>query len=271
MKRDITRGSMLYKCQDSDKHLLYSYIGENTKHCIYPYLDLHKYSLSEPFMDAWLIKSNESSIEALLFRYHNGLHIYATSPLINVTTIISIINEYNITFVGSSPPIIKQLLPHIHGFSAEYGQIMKYDSKPNAITENVYIATESDMDEITRLILKSPEIGTLYSFDDLHSQLIERYKTNYSRSYIIRKDGQIVSHASTGAECGNIATIVYVVTDEGYRHRGYAANVVAALCNALRDENKDVFLVCYEDQTKRLYEKLGFTTCCQYGKLSVAS
>ena len=268
MKKDIARGSMLYKCQDSDKNLLYSYIGENTKHCIYPYLDLHKYTLSEPFMDAWLIKSNESSIEALLFRYHNGLHIYATSPLINVTTIISIINEYNITFVGSSPATIKQLLPHIHGFIAEYGQIMKYDAKTNAITENVSIATESDMDEITRLILKSPEIGTLYSFDDLHNQLIERYRTNYSRSYIIRKDGVIVSHASTGAECDKVATVVYVVTDENHRHHGYASTVVTALCNSLVNENKEVFLVCYEQNTKQLYEKLGFTTCCEYGKLT---
>lgn len=259
---------MLYKCQDSDKPILYSYIGENTKHCIYPYLDLHKYSLSEPFMDAWLIKSSENVTEALLFRYHNGLHIYATSPLIDVTTIISIINEYNITFVGSDPTIIKQILPHIHGFSAEYGQIMKYDAKPNAITESVSIATESDMDEITRLILKSPEIGALYSFDDLHNQLIERYRTNYSRSYIIRKDGVIVSHASTGAECDKVATVVYVVTDENHRHNGYASTVVTALCNALVNENKEVFLVCYEQNTKQLYEKLGFTTCCEYGKLT---
>lgn len=262
---------MIYKCQDSDKPLIYSYIGNNAHQCIYPYLDLHKYSLSEPFMDAWLIKSTNGTINALLFRYHNGLHIYSESSIDDVNVILPIIDEYNITFVGSNPTIIRQISPHLQRFTQEYGQIMKYTPQDSITTEEVSIAGEMDMADIARLIIKSPEIGALYSFNDLHSQLIERYKTNYSRSYIIRKDGQIVSHASTGAECGNIATIVYVVTDEGYRHRGYAANVVTALCNTLRDENKDVFLVCYDDQTKRLYEKLGFTTCCQYGKLSVAS
>lgn len=258
---------MLYKCTDSDKPALYDYIGNNIKHCIYPYLDLHKYSLAKPFMDAWFTKPTDNTIDALIFRYHNGLHIYSMNQTVDVNDIIPMIHQYNITFVGSSPSIIHHLSPHLNNFIPEYGQVMKYARDKIAQTDDVSIANEDDIEEIARLILRSPEIGTLYSFDDLHKQLVERYRTKYSRSYIIRCNGTIVSHASTGAECDKVATVAYVVTDCNHRHQGYASAVVTKLCNALTCENKEVFLVCYDKSTMQLYEKLGFTSCCQYGKL----
>ncbi|NLC96386.1 MAG: GNAT family N-acetyltransferase [Erysipelotrichaceae bacterium] len=86
----------------------------------------------------------------------------------------------------------------------------------------------------------------------------DEIRNNSKRFHIIKKDGKIISAASTSAESTYSAMIVGVFTLEEYRNNGYAKKVVISLCKELINENKTCCLFFDNPIAGNMYRKIGF-------------
>lgn len=79
------------------------------------------------------------------------------------------------------------------------------------------------------------------------NNFVKEKNDKFGRNYILRdeKTNEIVCHAATYAELPNLAIISGVLTPPKYRGKGFSKGTLAALCNELIMENKEIFSYFY--------------------------
>jgi ribosomal protein S18 acetylase RimI-like enzyme len=92
-------------------------------------------------------------------------------------------------------------------------------------------------------------------------QALEADPFRYGPAYGVWADDQLIAMAATHLTFPGAAEIGNVATRPGYRRRGHARNVVAALTSAHLARGRRVFLMVFETNraAQRLYQGLGFT------------
>lgn len=260
---------MLYKCTDLDKSTIFQYIGKNYKNCLYAYADLCRYSLGENFINAWLEYSEEGKIRALIFNYHNGVHIYSSDLSFDIDEVVNLLKTIKPAMINAKIEIIHMLASYFEEYHQEFGYILHQENKEFKYSENVEPANPSDFHDMASMLCEDYGIGASYTLEEMEKQIKERYIDGYGRSYILRKDDVIAAQASTGAEVKEFAVIIYVIVANGFRRQGLASEVTGNLCQTLLNEGKDIYLVCYEEGAMLMYERLGFKPCTEWGKLFI--
>ena len=78
----------------------------------------------------------------------------------------------------------------------------------------------------------------------------------------------MVSTAQTSADNSQSAMVVAVATDKAARGKGYASNVVSALCRASFARGKQLLCLFYDNPgAGRIYHRIGFETIGRYAML----
>ena len=96
----------------------------------------------------------------------------------------------------------------------------------------------------------------------------ERRKEKFGRNYILRHEGgRLIGHAATYAELSDLAVVSGVITAPEFRGKGYSEGILAALCDALIREGKDVFSYYYIEAAERMHKGVGFETIGGWSKL----
>lgn len=260
---------MLYCCTDKDKARIFEYIGNDFKNCLYAYADLKKYSINEPFINVWLDLGEDDSIRGFIFSYHTGIHLFSKDLNFDFDAVVDKVKTLKPTMINGRIDILEKLLPFFPEYEHEFGHVFRHTWKNFNIKENIEPAKESDFHQMAELLCSDYGTGASYTVERLEQQLLERYKDGFGRYYILRKDNQIAALANTGAEVEDFAVITYVIVDEHFRRRGFASEITSYLCRELIEEGKEVYLVCYEDRAKTMYENIGFQICSDWGKIFV--
>ncbi|MBE6499011.1 MAG: GNAT family N-acetyltransferase [Methanobrevibacter thaueri] len=258
---------MLKKVEKTEEKLIKNYIGTEYHKCLYLYLDLIKYGLNNENLKFWLNIHNHET-KGVILKYYSGMHIFSKNHDCNLNEIIELITEENPTIICAEKKIIEKLSKQLQNekYIAEYGWVRVLSQYCNYDTTSVEKANENDLKEIAQLIIND-HMGEFYDLEELISQMKERIDDNYSRNYIIKENGKIISNASTTAEIDKIAVLSNVITNETQRGKGLATKVCSKLCNDLIKEGKNVYLINYTDESIGLYDKLGFEISCEIGKL----
>ena len=260
---------MLIKCKSiDDEKKINEYIGNNYDKCLYLYLDFEKYKFSNPNVSIW-IQTNNSIITSIILKYYSGMHIFSNHCDYDVEEIKNLIDKEKPTMICGEKTIVCDIYKNldISNYLIETGWVRRLSTTRDFDRTDVELAKEEDFYQIAKLLYQDEDLGSSYQLEDLKEQMINRNKEEYARNYIIRKDGKVVSHAGTGAENKKVAMLSYVITDENYRGKGYAQKLCSAVCQYLIEEGKEVFLVNYSTESTRLYDKLGFKVCCEWGKI----
>lgn len=258
---------MIIGASQNDYEKILKYIDDKFYKCIYLYLDLKQYGFENENVKCW-IQIDNNVITAVVLKYYTGMHVFSNGKY-EINEIYNLIIQENPAIVCAEKCIIEDLSKKLNDiYSEEYGWVrclskIKYESD-----EDVKQATKDDFKQIAQLLYEDDDIGSSYELDSLEKQLIERNEQKFVRNYVIRNHhGNVISHASTGAEDEKLAMLNYVITHPEHRNKGLAQRVCKVICAELIKEGKNVYLINYSNESTKLYDKIGFKICCEWGKL----
>ncbi len=106
---------------------------------------------------------------------------------------------------------------------------------------------------------------TLPSFDAWYADAHHRWRHGLLHTAAVMRDGRVVSCALTTAECEDAALLGGVATLPDYRGQGLASAVVTALAAARQAAGQRVWISPKNADAARLYRRLGFTVCGEWG------
>ena len=258
------------ECDNSDAARIKEYIGDEYYKCLYLYLDLCQYGMQAGDVKVWMQTGKDGNITAVFLNYHTALHVYSRDIDFEPDAALELIQSISPSIICAEKRVIELLSPMLApvGYHSEFGHIGKMVN-PQAVSDDgeICIATECDVDAIAQLLYDDEDIGASYTLNDLKVQMRERLLSGFVRSYVIKKDRQIVAHLGTGAETDKICTISYVITAPSYRGMGLSSRLFKYACCQLALEGKEVYSVYYPENSRRLHHKMGFEDVCDFGKL----
>lgn len=258
---------MILKCDNTWKAKLLTYVGDKYVNCLYLYMDLIKYGLNKAFISVWVDLNSVGEIKCIVFRYYTGIHIFSKNDKFDMDGVIKIIRKIHPQMINSTRKIIQVLEPYLDNeYKVDYGCVKSIVHGKFDVFSEVKSARIKDIPAMAVMLCSDEGIGGSYSIKDMETQLMARMRDNYTRSYVIYSGEKIVAQASTSAEIDTLAVISDVIVDIEYRGRGLAKKLLSVLCNDLIPP-KEVFLVCYNPIADRFYEKFGFKTRVEWGKL----
>ncbi len=201
------------------------------------------------------VDEESEKINGVLLKYFDSFVVYSPKTM-DYRSAAKLILEDHAKIVSGKAEHIEVLKPFLDG-NIVNEKIMYFSKlfelKPFENDDEVELASENDAQEILKLLSKIPEFRPQSA-----EAFITSMRNGSSRRYFIRKEGKIVSTASTAAECKEMAMIVAVATDPKYRKRGLATKIMNKMCLDLVRENKTVCLFYDNPEAGKIYERIGF-------------
>lgn len=259
---------MLIKCDNKYIDKIKDYIGNDYYKCLYLYLDLLEYGCENPNINVWIQAENEELL-AVILKYYTGMHIFSKAHNYKADEIVELIRDTNPSIICGEKQVVSGFYNEVKNekYDIETGWVRKLQNNQLEKYENVQKARKDDFWNIAKLIYEDEDLGSSYKLESLVQQMYERNCQQYTRNYIITENNKVLTHAATGAENEKLAMLSYVITDPRHRGKGLAYKVCSNLCKDLLEEEKQIFLINYSQESTRLYDKLGFYICCEWGKL----
>lgn len=262
---------MIKKVENIEKDVI-NYIAKDYYKCIYLYLDIKKYGILNPNVKSWIQQNEDGDTICVLLKYYTGMHIYSKKRDYNLEEISKLIYIEKPTMICGEQKTIEDIYDYINddNYLIEKGWVRELSEIDEDNIDNyIQKAEKDDFKQIAKLLYEDEDLGSSYELEELEKQLYERKKEGYSRNYIIKESGMVVSHAGTGAEDDKLGMLAYVITDPQYRGNGYAKKVCKAVCRDLISEGKNVYLINYSNESTALYDKIGFHICCNWAKMYI--
>lgn len=256
------------------KSKIISYIGDKYYKCLYLYLDLCQYGIDDKNVKVWVQEDDLNNITAVCLKYHTALHLYSKENDFEVVTLVDLIKDETPSIICAEVFLINALAPFLAelNYQSEFGHIGMYQnsSEHNNINfDDICAATNRDIDDIAKLLYEDEDIGASYTLCDLKQQIRERLISGFTRSYVVKKDGELIAHVGSGAETNNVCTLSYLIVAPSYRQMGYAKHAVQYFCRELSKEGKEIYSVYYPESSRKLHHKIGFIDVCNFGKLYI--
>ena len=233
---------MIRKCNLEDIDEIFDYIGNDYQNCLYTYIDLVEYGLNNENFHVWIQIKNEQ-ICCVISEYYGGFQIYSKEYDLISDELIDFLKEKKCQGVSGCKESMDQIKHAFPTYEETIGIIGKLEELSYEPNTDAYSASLNEMEEIAKIISKDKNLSKHHSYESLCQQLTERKIDNFGRNFILRdeKNNNIICHAATFAEIENLGVIGGVLTTPEYRGKGYSKGTLAALCDQLLSENKEVY------------------------------
>lgn len=253
---------------ERDKSRILEYLEHDLENCIYLYIDITNYGISTENMTVW-VEEDHDELNLVIMKYYDSYQIYSHTPLSRIEDVIKLFHSYPSTMISGRKDIIRQLESNLRNYRAYYGTIFILDKYRHfKASENIEKAVPDDAEEIARLICSDGEIGSHYTVIDLARQLKERIQSKTGRSYIIRRNGEIIAHTATYAETGKIAVVGGTIVKQEYRNLNYYMLLSNHILQQLIEEGKTAYTFSITEKMIQFHKKI-HTQCSEYGKLII--
>lgn len=253
------------KATSSDKERILQFLKVDVDNCIYMYIDLLFYDFVQPEIDVWIHEKEE--IELVVLRYYDSFQIYSRSLTVAIDPIVELIRQKQVKMISGPKWLVEKIAPDCPAYETTYGSVFRLIPYEVPLNEaGIEVATKNDAVGIAQLLFEDKEFAANYQFDTLVKQLEDRIETKAGRSLIIRRNGNIVAHVATYAECEGIAVISGSIVKKEYREENLFTQLNDYCCSLLHSEGRCV----YSFATNRRMIKLMrycHIECGLYGKL----
>lgn len=259
---------MIRLANADDTQKILDYVRPHVHESLYTYIDIKKYGIGNDILTVW-VGEKENGLSLVMMKYHTGISIYTQDPDWSRSDVLEVIKQVRPLSVTARRDIIETLQEELKDeYEVDYGAIFSLTKYHHVdIDEPIERADESDALEIAKLVTADEGIGSYYEIQDYADQLIERMRTQMGRSYIVRKDGKIIAHIASYAECDGFAPISGLITAPEYRSGLYGAALEEYIMEDLRKEGFTVFSTVTTRLRRKLLEALGNECLGEYGKL----
>ena len=260
---------MLIECKENEKSKILDYIGKDYGKCLYIFIDLCKYGLDNENFNAWIQYNDKSEIIAVVTEYYKGIQIYSKDVNLDAKEIAEFVLRKNPPVTLGMKETIDKVREYMPGYEEELGTVGQLKQLQVSPNPKAYSASVEELKEIVEILAEDEGIGKPYGFDSLYQQYKERKEENFGRNFILRDEetNEIVCHAGTYAELPELAVIGGVITSPKYRGKGYSKETLAAICEELLHEGKDVFSFYYIPSETKMHQGVGFEKIGDWAKL----
>ena len=261
---------MIKKCERNQFKKIIDYIGNKYEKCLYLYLDIKKYGFENNNINIYFQTDNDI-ITSLILTYYKSMHVFSKDNSIEYQELLQFIDKIQPTMICGEKTIIKNLeeLGINKKYSVEYGFVRSIKKISYMEKKQIEPANEQDFNQITKLLMSDKGLSGSFTFDELYNQLLERFKQGFCRNYVYRMGDKIIGHVCSGAEDNEFVILTDLIVDSYYRGRGIGEKICLDFCKLMIDEGKEVFLINYTEQSGNLYDKIGISKRCEWGKLYI--
>lgn len=259
---------MIRRAKPEDTQRILDYVRPHVSECMYLYIDIKKYGVEDEFLKAW-VDEKDGELSLAIMKYHTGIVLYTDDENWDAQAVADLIVEENVNSVTARKELIEKLHEILADkYDDEYGLVYILSKLPVVdIDAEIEVAKPEDTLEIAYLVTMDEGIGAHYEIEDFANQLKERMLTNFGRSYIIRKDGKIIGHIASYAECDGFATISGLIVHPDYRTGLYGAALEEKIMSDLIAEGFTVYSTVVTKLRKQLLKATGNELAAEYGKL----
>lgn len=262
------------RAEAADKDELLAFLRLDLGNCLYLYLDIDKYGIGSSVIDVMVQRREDRSLLAIVMRYADSYQIYAPEDSVaevEYSDLIKLINETKVNRVSAPRSIIQKLLVGLKDlYTDSYGVVMELKKyKPMTISDIVIEEAErEDIPEIVKLINSDDDLGQSYEYCDMLRQFEDRYDQGMGKSFVIRKNGDIVAHLGFSAITTEFVIAAYTVVKPSYRDFPYGVFLDSYLINSILPSlEKRGFAFMQEPRRIKLFELMGNPIVGEYGKL----
>lgn len=266
------------KATEQDKSIILDYLAKEEEKCLYMYADIERYGLDKPFLTVWYDEDN-LGIRMVVMKYHNSFQVYSSRGFDDLNWVVDLVNAEKPYGISARKEIAQALANRLSGaYSAEYGTISKtghFDREKlgrileernlEDSTETIELAQADDAREIAELLFLDEEMGSIYTVDTMVNELKERIESKMGRSYVIRKNGKIIAHAATYAECSRFAIESGLMVHPDYRGTDYAHWLEMRLSFDFPAR----YFFTVNKKIMRLHKNINIPLIGEYGKLAL--
>ena len=262
---------MIRKCAKGDFQEMLDFIGDDHYRCPYLYLDMVTYGFEAPFVSMWRQNRADGSMAAVWLKYHSGMHVYAPHGYADVGEAADLVRSERPSMLCGVPEVLLPLEKHLEGDGYAFlgGTACRYDHPPKKLEPIDFRVAESEADfnRIGEMLYADSEYGASYKPGELASQLSERQRLGQGKSFVVEREGRIVSHMCIAVECERFTVLSSGVTDQSCRHDGLCSRLVFTVAEGLKNAGKESYSFYYNPVAAALHRKIGFVDTCAWGRL----
>lgn len=260
---------MIRKIKVEEEKMLLEMIRSDVFQNIYMYIDMLNCGFDGENIETHLCINEDGNIALVIYRYYNSFQVFSTENADDTSynECKSFIEHSGVSMISGDEKTINNLYDGISNYTLITGGIYEAPRVEDINNSDMYIADISECGEIAELICMDETFAAHYTVEDLTNQLVNRIKFENCKNLILRKDGKIVAHFGTYADCNEVAVMSGLMVHPDCRKNGYGTLMIKELSRLVYEEEKSPVLFCYVDKTADWYLSLGFTLKTKCAKL----
>ncbi|WP_191561417.1 GNAT family N-acetyltransferase [Metabacillus idriensis] len=215
----------------------------------------------------------DGHLNAILMIYPEKIYYYCTVPNLPLNDFAVIIQESGIRKIVGKKELVDRFKDHFKMDLESESCMLRYSGSydlqfPKGVKK---ITSLEECRRLYDLFMEVDEYKMIGPNEDFfasdHFQNIESGKL---KVFYREEEGKMVSTAGVFIESSETAIIVGVATPLVYRRKGYAADVIQAICHDLAGENKSIYLFYNNPEAENLYKNLGFYEAAKWKVLGIS-
>lgn len=240
---------MIRKCTKEDYQILNEYLYKRKELNLFVIGDIQNFGFEDKNLEIFI--DFDLEIKTVYLRFFNNLCIVSYGMIIDMSFIKELVATHSIVNINGEKDLISLISID------EFKQKDCFFASLNELSIEVDTqgVCEVGLDRVPELLKKTNKIFNAKSSIELTTKELKN-KSKHIYTYLI--EDEIISGASSSAECTDLAMIIGVFTLDAYRRHGYALKCVYALCEKLLNEGKTVCLFYDNPNAAKMYEKIGF-------------
>lgn len=249
---------MIIHCDNRYIPAVREYLGEDRVLCFYLYMDMVQYGAEDENTDLWLCEAD--GIRAVFYRYHNAIHMFSRGDWPR-DEVEDFFRAHPAKVVTMSEADAEALGALFDGCALELSHVITATKTMTGRDDlDIRPAGRDDAAAIAELMMRDATYNTVYSFDELYEQTLERLESGFGRLFVIRRGERVIATNCTAAETEDMAVISGLVTDPTERGQGLGRAITAYTWNLVREEGKMglAHLACDNENTVRLHRQMGY-------------
>lgn len=246
-----------------DKEAILKFLNQEPIYNLLIVGDIMTYGVRTPYLFTYIIKEEEQ-IKAVILIFNKTVLIYDPEFKVSLKDLKSLIKKHSLININLSEKMYQHYQDEFENNKDKYN----VHRQTIAILENRYtgdtsLAKKAIFTDLEPIVLSRFLIDEFADFRGTYQQEVKSYKNalikKVSMPFIIKdKQNRVASHANILISSDKASMIGGVFTLKEYRQKGYAIQVVGALCNHIFANKRVPMLFFDNPAAAQLYHKIGF-------------
>lgn len=255
------------RANENDSRSVMDFLQTHLDDCVYIYVDVMYYGLKKNSPIKVWIDTLPASI--VIMQYCDCFQLCGTLGEDCKADVVKLIRTYNPHMLYGEENLVRQVQSCL-GNAARYeftsGAVYEFLSYRKCPGDGIVPLSTADMRQAAALMCMDKGFCSNYDIEGLARQLSGRLETKMGRNFGIWRDGTLIGHIATFAECRGLAVTSGLIVHPAYRDKPYGTMLESFLVNMLFQEGFKIFTFVNDPRRIRLLKAMRQRLCGRYAK-----